>query len=65
MTERTRRWRHLHDVELATLTRVSWFNVHRLLEPIGYVPPAEYEEAYYERQEQPATEVGLEHGALR
>jgi transposase InsO family protein len=34
-------WRHLEAVEFATLTWVDWFNTHRLLEPIGYVPPAE------------------------
>jgi hypothetical protein len=26
---------------------VDWFNNRRLLEPIGYVPPAEYEVQYY------------------
>ena len=30
---------------------VDWFNNRRLLEPIGKVPPAEYEEAYYRSQE--------------
>ena len=30
-------------VEFATLEWVDWFNTRRLLEPIGYVPPAEYE----------------------
>jgi len=44
-------WRTLEDVEFATLEWVWWFNHHRLLEPIGYVPPAEYEEAFYARQE--------------
>ena len=34
-------WRHLAAVEFATLTWVDWFNTRRLLEPIGYVPPAE------------------------
>ena len=29
------------------LVRLSWFNHHRLLEPIGYIPPAEAEENYY------------------
>jgi len=32
---------------LATLEWVSWFNHHRLLEPIGYIPPAEAESSYY------------------
>ena len=40
-------WRHLEAVEFATLTWVDWFNTRRLLEPIGYVPPAEYEASYY------------------
>ena len=35
------------SLELATLEWVSWFNHHRLLEPIGYIPPAEAEENYY------------------
>ena len=39
-------WRHLETVEFATLTWVDWFNTRRLLEPIGYVPPAEYEAQY-------------------
>ena len=42
-------WRHLDGVEIATLTWVDWFNTRRLLEPIGYVPPAEYEAQYYEQ----------------
>ena len=38
-------------MELATLQWVSWFNHHRLLEPIGYIPPAEAEaEANHYRQ---------------
>jgi transposase InsO family protein len=40
-------WRNLDGVEIATLTWVDWFNTRRLLEPIGYVPPAEYEAQYY------------------
>jgi transposase InsO family protein len=47
-------WRHLEDVEFATLEWVAWFNTSRLLEPLGYVPPAEYEAAYYRRQDTPA-----------
>jgi transposase InsO family protein len=42
-------WRNLDGVEVATLTWVDWFNTRRLLEPIGYVPPAEYEAQYYEQ----------------
>jgi putative transposase len=42
-------WRHLEAVEFATLHWVDWFNTRRLLEPIGYVPPAEYEASYYQQ----------------
>lgn len=34
-------------VELATLEWVAWFNHHRLLGSIGYIPPAEAEANYY------------------
>ena len=44
-------WRSLEDVEFATLEWVWWFNNQRLLEPIGYLPPAEFEKNYYLRQE--------------
>jgi putative transposase len=44
-------WRGLEDVEFATLEWVWWFNHHRLLEPLGYLPPVEYEEAFYRGQE--------------
>ena len=40
-------WKTKASVELATLEWVSWFNHHRLLAPIGYIPPAEAEENYY------------------
>jgi transposase InsO family protein len=39
-------WRSLDDVEYATLEWVAWFNTCRLLEPLGYLPPAEYEAQY-------------------
>jgi transposase InsO family protein len=42
-------WRHLEAVEFATLRWVDFFNNRRLLEPIGYVPPAEYEAQYCEQ----------------
>lgn len=50
--QRTGPWRHLEAVEFATLTWVEWFNTRRLLEPIGYVPPAEYEASYYQQLEE-------------
>jgi transposase InsO family protein len=40
-------WKTREALELATQEWVPWFNHHRLLEPIGYVPPAEFEDAYY------------------
>ena len=40
-------WRSLEAVEFATLAWVDWFNHRRLLEPIGFVPPAEAETAFY------------------
>jgi putative transposase len=44
-------WRNLEAVEYATLEWVDWFNNRRLLEPIGDVPPVEFEQAYYKQQE--------------
>jgi len=38
-------WRTLEAVEFATPEWVDWFNNRRLLEPIGNIPPAEFEEA--------------------
>ena len=40
-------WKTREAVEFATLEWVAWFNNHRLLEPIGYIPPAEAEANYY------------------
>ena len=49
-------WKTKEAVELATLEWVAWFNHHRLLEPIGDIPPAEAEAVYYrQRTESPAT----------
>ena len=39
-------WSDVSAVEYATLSWVDWFNHRRLLGPIGYVPPAEFEAAY-------------------
>jgi putative transposase len=43
-------WRSREAVEHATLTWVHWFNTKRLLEPIGNIPPAEFEKSYYDAQ---------------
>jgi transposase InsO family protein len=61
-------WKTREAVELATLEWVSWFNNHRLLEPIGYIPPAEAEANYWRQHAQassttkPAPEAALQEG---
>jgi transposase InsO family protein len=61
-------WKTREAVELATLEWVSWFNHHRLLEPIGYIPPAEAEANYWGQQAQvsaitkPARSAALQEG---
>jgi putative transposase len=52
-------WRNLEAVEFATLDWVDWFNNRRLLEPIGNIPPVEYEQAYYRMAGAPAMAAGL------
>ena len=47
-------WKNLEAVEYATLEWVAWFNNSRLLEPIGDIPPAEFEQAYYDELERQA-----------
>lgn len=47
-------WRNVDEVEYATLEWVDWFNYRRLLEPIGNIPPAEFEMAYYRQLEESA-----------
>jgi transposase InsO family protein len=44
-------WKNMDEVEYATLEWVDWFNNRRLLEPIGDIPPAEFEQAYYDQLE--------------
>jgi transposase InsO family protein len=57
-------WKGIDQVEYATLEWVDWFNHRRLLEPIGYVPPAEFE-ATFRREEDPGYPVRLKHPSLR
>jgi transposase InsO family protein len=52
-------WKTREAVELATLEWVSWFNHHRLLEPIGYIPPAQAEANYWRQQGQTIAASGL------
>jgi putative transposase len=57
-------WKGLAEVEYATLEWVDWFNHRRLLEPIGHVPPAEFEAAYH-RREDPSRTAALKNPSLR
>jgi transposase InsO family protein len=43
-------WKNIASVEFATLEWVDWFNNRRLFEPIGNIPPAELEQAYYNQE---------------
>ena len=52
-------WPGLEDVEFATLEWVWWFNHHRLLEPIGYIPPVEHEESFYTQEQDQAAVAAL------
>jgi putative transposase len=57
-------WKGIDDLEYATLEWVDWFNHRRLLEPIGDVPPAEFE-AVHHRREDPSRTDGLKQPSLR
>jgi transposase InsO family protein len=52
-----RTWKTCEAVELATLEWVDWFNHQRLLEPIGYIPPAEAEAHYWQQQNRQALQA--------
>ena len=54
-----RTWKTRESVELATLEWVAWFNHHRLMEPLGYIPPAEAEANYYRQLKITAAETAL------
>jgi transposase InsO family protein len=47
-------WKTVDEVEYATLEWVDWFNTRRLLGPIGDIPPAEFEAAYYRQETESA-----------
>jgi len=40
-------WRSRQQLELTTLDWVHWFNHQRLMESIGYIPPAETRARYF------------------
>jgi transposase InsO family protein len=43
-------WKTVEALEWETLNWVAWFNQQRLLEPIGNIPPAEFEALYEQSQ---------------
>jgi putative transposase len=57
-------WKGMDDLEYATLEWVDWFNHRRLLEPIGHVPPAEFEAAFW-GEETPSYPAALKQPSLR
>jgi putative transposase len=57
-------WKGIDDVEFGTLEWVDWFNHRRLLQPIGDVPPAEFEAAWH-RKEDPSYADGPTEPSLR
>ena len=57
-------WKGIDDLEYTTLEWVDWFNHRRLLEPIGHIPPAEFE-ATYHRREAPSSIDRLKQSSLR
>ena len=54
LIERQSPWKSHTSVEYQTFKWVDWFNTRRLMEPLGDVPPAEYEQAYYDAQDRQA-----------
>jgi putative transposase len=50
---RRARWRTVEEVELATADWVSFWNHRRLHSATDYLPPAEYERAYWRQQAEP------------
>jgi putative transposase len=50
-------WRTVESVEFAVLEWVAWFNNKRIMEPLGNIPPKEFEQLYYERIDAPAKKV--------
>jgi putative transposase len=45
-------WKTIEDLELATLGGIHWHNDERLHGFIGDVPPAEFEEKFYDENRQ-------------
>jgi hypothetical protein len=58
-------WRGFDDVGYATLEWVAWFHRRRLLEPLGYLPSAEFREQLYRTRAAQADRPALEYPRLR
>ncbi len=56
---RRRPWRGFEDVEHATFEWVARFNTQRILELLGCVSPAQFEEQYHRTQAAPAERLAL------
>ena len=52
-------WRKVDEVEYAVLEWVDWLNNRRLLEPLGYATPSNFEKAYHQTQSSAAVEAVL------
>lgn len=52
-------WKGADDVEFATLDWIAWFNDQRLFGLVGDIPPAEFEQMYYQKQQSGLSEAGL------
>ena len=50
LVHRSGPWKSIETLEWETLNWVTWFNQQRLLEPIGNIPPAEFEALYEQGQ---------------
>ena len=50
-------WRTVDYVELATLSWVHWWNTRRILEPIGEIPPIEFEATYDRDRQAPSRKI--------
>lgn len=44
-------WKNVQELEVATLAWVDWFNNRRLMGPLGFVPPRQFEEDWYRKQQ--------------
>lgn len=45
-------WKTFEAIEYATLVSADWYNNQRVHSAIGYVPPVEHEQAFYDQLHQ-------------